>query len=385
VANKPPYILWLPSWYPNKIKPFDGDFIQRHSRAAALYDNIHVIHLVKDDTGLENVHEEIIKRPQLTEQIIYYKPDSKVAAKIVNVYNWLQLYKKAIRKHIEKHGLPALVHVHVPWKAGILALWIKRKYKIPFLVTEHWGIYNDLINDNYRTKTYLFKLLTSQIIKSSALLLCVSNYSGLGINQLVVKKKFEIIVNTVDTDLFFLKEISQNVFRFIHISNAVPLKNLPGIISAATELYKKGYQFELVIAGSSEADFRKQFGEIFLSNQYISFRGEVTYERVALEMQQSNCLILFSEIENSPCVIGEALCCGLPVISSSVGGIPELVTTENSLLIPSGDKAALISAMEKMMQTYPGYNRKKIAEAAAKKFSYNIIGKQINQAYSKVN
>jgi hypothetical protein len=40
--NKRKKILWLVSWYPNKYDPFDGDFIQRHARAASLYDDIHV-------------------------------------------------------------------------------------------------------------------------------------------------------------------------------------------------------------------------------------------------------------------------------------------------------------------------------------------------------
>ena len=38
-----PYVLWLPSWYPNKLSPFDGDFIQRHAKAAALYNDIAII------------------------------------------------------------------------------------------------------------------------------------------------------------------------------------------------------------------------------------------------------------------------------------------------------------------------------------------------------
>ena len=44
-----PYVLWLPSWYPNKLAPFDGDFIQRHAKAAALYNDILVIYAVPDE------------------------------------------------------------------------------------------------------------------------------------------------------------------------------------------------------------------------------------------------------------------------------------------------------------------------------------------------
>ena len=45
-------ILWLPSWYPNKLAPFEGDFIQRHAQAAALYNKIYVIKVVADDRAM---------------------------------------------------------------------------------------------------------------------------------------------------------------------------------------------------------------------------------------------------------------------------------------------------------------------------------------------
>jgi glycosyltransferase involved in cell wall biosynthesis len=78
----------------------------------------------------------------------------------------------------------------------------------------------------------------------------------------------------------------------------------------------------------------------------IEFTGEIAYEEVAKAMQQADCLLLFSHIENSPCVIGEALCCGLPVIASRVGGIPELIDEQNGILVPAADETALLNAMK---------------------------------------
>ena len=101
-------------------------------------------------------------------------------------------------------------------------------------------------------------------------------------------------------------------------------------------------------------------------------------------MQKADCLLLFSNIENSPCVIGEALCCGLPVITTNVGGIPELTSESNSLLIESKDEDALTQAMHEMVGGINNYNRKKIAENAISKFSYSVIGKQINTVYEEI-
>ena len=57
-------ILWLPSWYPNKIDPFDGDFIQRHAYAVSLHKKIHVIFARPDESGkiTNSVQADFIQR-----------------------------------------------------------------------------------------------------------------------------------------------------------------------------------------------------------------------------------------------------------------------------------------------------------------------------------
>ena len=114
-------ILWLPSWYPNPEDPFDGDFIQRHARAAARYYNIHVL-FVKPIIEPFNKTEELYQSGSLTEQIIYIKKEDVVLKKLVRQQVWLQQYKQAIESYIKANGPPHLVHVHVPWRAGLIAL-----------------------------------------------------------------------------------------------------------------------------------------------------------------------------------------------------------------------------------------------------------------------
>ena len=119
-------------------------------------------------------------------------------------------------------------------------------------------------------------------------------------------------------------------------------------------------------------------------NLPVLFRGEVPYAQVAQEMRSADCFILFSNIENSPCVIGEALCCGLPVIASRVGGVPELLDTTNGVLVEAKDVTGLAVAMERMIDGHRSYDRKKIAENAVSKFSYGVIGKKLDEIYSAV-
>lgn len=367
------------------MEPFNGDFIQRHARAAALFNDIHVIHVTYDYPDKEdNPGQELNNTGQLTEHIIYFKKKKSVKAKLTNQLRWLALYKKAIRNYIIKNGKPDLVHVHVPFKAGILGLWIKRNYKIPYLVTEHWGIYNNLIEDNYVSRGIAFKRYTKKIFQQASQFISVSDYLAKGVNRLVGKKEYEVIPNTVNTDLFFYKEKENSSLRFIHVSNMVPLKNAEGILRSFKKFIQQYGNAELIMIGDKGSVIRNYAKSLDFPIGALRFLGEIPYTQVAAEMQKADCLILFSDIENSPCVIGEALCCGLPVITTNIGGIPELVDQSNAIMIEPKDEESLTQAMHEMIEGVNKYDRKKIAENAIGKFSYSVIGKQINVVYGEV-
>ncbi|MBK6993268.1 MAG: glycosyltransferase [Chitinophagaceae bacterium] len=164
----------------------------------------------------------------------------------------------------------------------------------------------------------------------------------------------------------------------------VPLKNAEGILRSFKNFIQQNINAELIMVGDIGPQIRDYAQTLSFPAGAIKFLGEIPYTQVAAEMQKADCLLLFSNIENSPCVIGEALCCGLPVITTNVGGIPELTSESNSLLIESKDEDALTQAMHEMVGGINNYNRKKIAENAISKFSYSVIGKQINTMYEEI-
>jgi glycosyltransferase involved in cell wall biosynthesis len=380
----PKKILWLCSWYPGRTDPFNGDFIQRHARAASLYNDITVIHAAGERPGSQlKTNEEVKRTERLTEQIVYFKKGLSFWGKILGHYRWLKSHRRAIKKYISENGKPDLVHVHVIMKAGIAALWLKRKFNVPFVITEHWGIYNEVAKDNYQKRNRVFRNYTKRIISQASLLVSVSRYLAEGIAKMVIPKKYEVVPNVADTDLFFYKERSREKFRFIHVSNMVPLKNAEGILRTF-QIVQKRNNAELVMVGDTDISIRNYAASLDLLNKTVFFHGEVKYEMVAKEMQESHCLLLFSNIENSPCVIGEALCCGLPVIATTVGGIPELVNANNGLLIEPKNEQELSHAMMQMMDNYLYYDFGKIAEDAAQKFSYHAAGKKLDELYNAV-
>ena len=379
-------ILWLASWYPTKQDPFNGDFIQRHARAAAIYNDIHVIHVAGfNKMKMNTINEKgSIHFQGLTEEIIYFPKSGSFAGKIITQFKWISQFRKAVKKYFLTYGKPDLVHVQIPVKAGLVALWIKKQYHIPYIVSEHWGIYNDVVKDNYASQPGWLKTLTRLVLKSASGFLSVSHYLGEKVNQIVFPNSFKVIPNVVDTNLFFYKEKKINeLFRFIHVSNMVSLKNTEGILRVARAIHNTFADFEIIMVGNTDVAIKNYAERLGILNIVAFFMGEVSYKEVANQMKGSDALVLFSNIENSPCVIGEALCTGLPVIATNVGGIPELVNDENGILVEPGNEEALAKAMRQMIRNYSLYNRKKIVEDAHGKFSFSVIGKQFDEIYNQ--
>ncbi len=378
-------ILWFCSWYPDKFQPFNGDFVQRHAKAAALSNDIYVIHVAADHTGGTEKTQHVISQFEgLTEHIVYFKP-SGILPKLINFRRWKAAYRQAIEKYKSVNGIPHLVHVHVPARDGLMAIYFQKKYSVPFLVTEHWTIYQPQNEINYEGQSRITRSVLYWVIKNCRLLLPVSKDLGELINKLVVKKEFRVLENVADTRHFNFSdgEKEKPVFRFIHVSNGSYQKNLEGIIRIFSAFVKDHQEAELIIVGNIPKEHHDLVEETGLLNKQIYIKGEVRYEEVAGEMQASDALLMFSRFENSPCSIIEALCCGLPVVATKVGGIPELIDPSNGVLVEMGDERELLNAMRFVMENYRSFDRKKISEKAGRRFSYEIFSKNADEIYSE--
>ncbi len=374
------YVLWLVSWYPNKTDAFAGDFIERHAKAVSLNSKLVIIFVTKDPAKNKPDIECVENENLIVYKGYYRKTSNSWLEKFISNRKYITLQKKIFKKIIREHGLPSLVHVHVAMKAGLLALFIRKKYGIKYIVTEHWtGYFKNAIKNIYNSG-YFFKRYSTRILSQASLLLPVTHNLGKIISS-IVNTSFTVIPNVVDTNLFCYSPKQQNKFRFIHVSTMSYQKDPESIIRVAKQLWDEGFEFELVMIGCINEAIKRLANKLLLTDEQIVFKSEMPYSQVAVEMQESSAFILFSRIENLPCVILEALCCGLPVISSDVGGIKEVVTESNGILVSDKNETALKEAMKIMILNYSNYNRQSIAVNAALKFNYAEVGKEIDNVY----
>ena len=383
-------ILWLASWYPNPYEPTNGDFVERHAIAVSKIIPLDLIHVVQTGKNIRTKDGYVHAKEGNLRELVYSFPFKKWGW----VWGWLDkiryhikyifYYRSVLSKYTRQYGKPDLIHVHVPMKAGLLALEFADYWQIPFIVTEHSSMYDPAAVDTFLKRSSLYKQNTKKKFKKSSAVTNVSAAIGRRVNALFSLAQTEVIHNVVDTSQFFYKAKAENaVFKWLHVSSLYPLKNADGIIKAFKLLTTERQDWELTIAGAAEQDLVDSVYESGLSHK-IKFVGELSHKDVAKQMQISSALIMFSKHENFPCVIIEALCCGLPVVSSAVGGVPEAVNSTNGLLVESENIEALKNAFGRMMDQYQQYDQEQIAKDAASKYSEEVIGNQFFDLYRTV-
>ncbi|HVX25400.1 MAG TPA: glycosyltransferase [Parafilimonas sp.] len=381
-------VLWLASWYPDEYQPTNGDFVQRHAKAVSELMPVDVIHVAQAGRKFNSLNKIVKNQNGNLHEFIHYFTYKKSSINWLDkiLYNkaYWRYYKEVIDEYIVQKGKPDLIHVHVPFKAGIIALDFSRKNKIPFIVSEHSSLYLKEARDNYYTRDVYFRFYTKQSFKKAAAVTNVSASIAKVLEQMFQLKKVHVIPNVVDTNHFYFKPKQKNkLFRWLHVSTMYPLKNVDKIIQAFSNISKQRDDWELIFVGPINNEYVQLVEQLNLQSK-IKFIGEVTYEDVAQQMQQADAFIMFSKHENFPCVIIEALCCGLPVVASNVGGTAEAINNSNGILVEANNIDQLQNAIISMMRNINNYNSKQIAAEASLKYSYEVVAAQFTSLYKEV-
>ncbi len=381
-------ILWLASTYPSALHPFDGDFVQRHARATALFADIEVIHVIKDGEGriTDDVKETVIINDLLTERIIYYKPFKTSIAFIDRLFSGIKykrLYRDAVKKYIEQNGRPAFIHVHIAMKAGLTALWLKRNFKIPYILTEHWGGYLTEARPNISDYNFVYKFYWKKIFTGALVCTFVSNYLQDHIIKTYNIQNAVVIPNVVNTGIFYpAQKQPSGKTRFIHISTMIYQKNTEAII-VAISLVKEDHPVELYLYGPVNPSIEDLIMDLDL-HQIVFTKGEVPQELLSKAIQQSDALILYSRFETFGCVLIEANACGVPVIVSDLEVFHELIEEGvNGLFVEGENPVALAEKLRQFITQKDHFNQKEIAAIAAEKYNYKKVGQQFIELYKK--
>ena len=372
-------ILHLLSWFPTPADPTLGNFCIRMIQSLP-QDCCSVILSVCDGEERRPVLHTLDEEGFVHLQYRVKLPANRLLRKL----RYLQLYQRGLRHLRTQYFTPDLIHLHVAHPLGQMARLWHRIYGYPYVLTEHWTVYQPQNLTLFKGKLKRSIVRTG---KQAALILPVSRDLQRCMESYGIHNRYRVIYNLVDTTLFKPgnPQDTSGKKRMLHISTLWDeAKNFSGILRTVERLRRQRDDFELhVIHDYPAPDFEEYVRTHGLSDCVI-FHGKKTAPEVAEALASAHFFLLFSHFENLPCVIVEAFAAGLPVLATKVGGIAEIVSPERGILIQDGDEDALLQGMDRLLDAAASYDRQGIRDYALRTFSRKNIGEQIFQAYRSV-
>ena len=280
-------------------------------------------------------------------------PDEVRAA----VQNWgrqsdfLRLYQAIyIGMRLRKAGLGHL-HAHFAGMAARTAYWVGQFFGIPYSFTAH-------ANDIFAPRDFVVSL--PKLIDAAAAVVTVSDYSAADLKARFPASAAKIhrVYNGLDFSRFHPPDPGSGIPSIVSIGRLIEKKGFADLINACALLAasrRRGFLCEIIGEGPLEQTLRAQIAGADLGG-CVRLVGPQTQAQIALRLAHATIFVLpctrepDGGMDNLPTVIMEAMAAGLPIISTPLGGIPEMVEHDvNGELVPERDPAAICAAMERMI------------------------------------
>jgi glycosyltransferase involved in cell wall biosynthesis len=241
--------------------------------------------------------------------------------------------------------------------SSVLASWgfpdavavsmLNKFLKLPFFVKVHGTDVNE--NSQFPARSRLMKKWLSK----SKTIFCASQALADVLNrQGIDKKKLFVNYNGVNPDIFYPLEEKPHQQHFIFVGSLIKAKGCNELLAAFIQAKQEYPDMELDIIGEGPMKniLAKEINQHELADS-IRLRGSVPLSQVAEHIRRANVLVLPSYREGVPNVLLESFASGTPVISTRVGGIPEVVNKKVGLLVDEKDEIQLANAMKQAIKT----------------------------------
>ncbi|WP_394754518.1 glycosyltransferase family 4 protein [Crenothrix sp.] len=284
---------------------------------------------------------------RLKEQVTWKNP-LRYIAKIQNVYSYGQRVAAIVRNF-------DVVYLH---NEPNILLFLQKRTGQKIVLHMH----------NDHLSTYLFRPFYRRALAKADTVLCVSDYIR---RQAVTHfpeyaARFQVLFNSTDPQVFkpygeeALRQLNgvvhldSNKRYLLYVGRLTPVKGVHILIEAFRSIHQQMPDVQLIITGSSffggaaKTAYEQELVTLAEPvNEAIIFTGFLPHEKLKYLYSAVDLIVLPSTWQDPcPLVVLEAMASGTCLISSAVGGIPEILETgKNGILVEPGDVSALANAV----------------------------------------
>ncbi len=244
-----------------------------------------------------------------------------------------------------------IVHIHagdiVSFKRKYLYILLSKIMRRKIIYHHHGANFQE----HYNSATKFWKQRVKRVFESVDQVICLSDSWRKSTNCIAPSAKVKVIPNAVFVPNIFQKPKHTNI-RLTFLGLIGDRKGIFDLLIVIKRLITNGYNIELSIGGNGDIKRLKSSIKRLGLEKYIHFLGWIDDTSRDRLLKQTDIFILPSYAEGMPMSILEAMAYGIPVVSTLVGGIPELVKDEDSgILFNPGDLMKLYECIARLINS----------------------------------
>ena len=382
-------ILFVPSWFPNHDDPISGIFIQEQAVALAREFDVAVLipgmaawrNLGKSNRPDKSILEHQAGLPvyrEFARPLIPHGPESTDYA------TFARAAQNGFKKLISEWGTPDVIHAHVVLPGGWSALKLSQRYKIPIVLTEHSSPFSMHLG------TELSRRLVRETLTGVNRLIAISPALANQLLEFQPGLKINVIGESVRTDFFVPANGVEKQHRkgksFFVAARLAEQKGLQHLIEAVHILVQRGLNsFEMVIGGDGpdRSKLEQQAESLGVADR-CRFLGALNREQVREEMQNCDVFVLSSLHETFGVVVGEAMACGKPVISTRCGGPEFVVNEQTGVLVDVAKPEEMADAMADFILNRVSFDPQAVRTSVVNRFSPEMFVRNVTAVYEQL-
>jgi len=269
---------------------------------------------------------------------------------------WLQAWgSRATLRRLQREFGANLIDAHFVYPDGVAADWLSRWLNLPYTITLRGSLSRFAVHAWRRRQIKRALSGAARVFAVAAALRCEALDWG------EAPERVQVIGNGVDLERFYPEERSVSRRRFgvpetarvlVSVGGLSERKGFHRVIAVLPELRQRHPRLHFVIAGgatpegNNEPELRAQIRALGLTD-CVHLLGPVAPDELRFVYSAGDVFVLATRFEGWANVFLEAAACGLPIVTTRVGGNAEVVSTPDvGLLVPYGDAVALRDALD---------------------------------------
>lgn len=292
---------------------------------------------------------------------------------------------------------PDVVHLHFSKGASLYRKFVVQKiahlFKVPVVVHSHSfgprieakrGRFTE--PDFFSQASFLSRRIISQVLDGAEAILVLSERIRFCFQNITRNKNIWVLFNPVDCEKYTPEDRKREGRTMLFLGDFSEEKGIKTLIKAVTPVINELTEARFILCGGKREDIA-EIVEDWGVESHVEIPGFVSGKKKVEVFKNADLFVLPSYKEGLPVAVLEALSSGLPIITTPVGGIPDVIKEyQNGLFVDPGDHKALAEKITFLLKNEDV--RKKIGENNRKKaldeFNTDVVIKDLRRIYTKV-